>query len=115
MMSTIDVHGAGPTDTFSAASSEGEGWIDLIFNFDESIEEHRSALVGIDVVRHILGPILWVIWIRSENVESLHLGFLFCSQTLIELLGIVNFENIWCVADTDIGGEDSSTISNHVE
>ena len=115
MMSTIDVHGAGSANTLSAASSERQRWVDLVLDFDEGVEEHRSALVGVDVIRNILWSVLRVIWVGSINVKSLHFSLFLGGKSLVEFFSIVNFEHIWHISDTNIlisRRENSQLVSN---
>ena len=39
VVDTIDVHGTGATDTFSAGSSEGEGRVDFVLKENIEIEK----------------------------------------------------------------------------
>lgn len=97
-MSSIDVHGAGTANTLTARAAEGKGWINLILDLDQSIQNHWTTLVHVDIVSHIFWFVLWVIWIRSVNIESLKLRLLFLSQTLVELDGIIGLHDITQVA-----------------
>ena len=47
---TSDVHCAGSADTFTARTTEGESGIDFVLDLDQSIQNHGSAFVKIDVV-----------------------------------------------------------------
>lgn len=106
VMSSIDVHGARSADTFSAWSSEGEGWVNLILDFDEGIQEHGSTVIGVDVVAHVLWSIFWVIWVASVNINSLHGKLLFIGQTLVEFFSIVNFSDITHIVKSDLWGRE---------
>jgi len=101
VMPSIDVHGTGATDTFTATSSEWESRIDLILDLDECVKEHGAALAHINVVGHILGPVIGVVGIASINVKPLHGFLLFISESLIELFSVVHLEHIGCIGDTD--------------
>ena len=93
MVTTINVHCAGATDTFSATATERECGIDLVFDFDQSIEEHRSTFLHIDVIGDILWSIGGIIRISSINVESLHLFLLVFGQTLFILNGVIDLKD----------------------
>ena len=94
MVTAINVHRAGTTDTFTAGAAEGEGGVDLILDLNEGVKEHRTALLHIDIVGHVLGLIIGVVGVRSVNIESLELGFLFIGEFLVKLFCVVNFEHI---------------------
>lgn len=44
----VDVHGAGTADSLAAGAAEGEGWVLLVFDFDECVEDHWAAFFEID-------------------------------------------------------------------
>jgi len=48
---SLDVHRARPTNPFSAAPTERQSGILLVFDFQQRVQHHRSALVQIDGVR----------------------------------------------------------------
>lgn len=41
---TVNVHGARSADTLTARTTESEGGVDLILNFDESIENLQTHI-----------------------------------------------------------------------
>ena len=45
----VDVHGAGSADTFTARATESERRVDLIFDFDECIENLYSVKTNVTV------------------------------------------------------------------
>jgi len=47
---SVDVHGTGAADTFTARAAEGESWVNFILDFDERIQDHWSACGQVDVV-----------------------------------------------------------------
>ena len=96
---TVDVHGAGATDTLAAAATEGERGVDLVLDLDEGIKEHRAALLGVDVVGNVLRAVVGVARIGAVDVEALHLILLILSQALVEFLGVVDLEDVGHVSD----------------
>ena len=85
MMTTINVHGTGPTDSFSARSTERQRRIYLILYLHECVQEHRTASLHVNIVGHVLRPVCGVIGIGSIDVKPLHSGFLFRGESLVEL------------------------------
>lgn len=73
---SINVHGATTTDTLTAASSEGEGGVDLVLYPDQSVEHHRTGLVQIQRVGLHPGLLRGRIRVPSVDVESLDSGVL---------------------------------------
>lgn len=47
---TIDIHGATAANSLTARSTESQGRILLVLNLDQSVQNHRSAVVQIDSV-----------------------------------------------------------------
>jgi hypothetical protein len=47
---TVDVHGAGSTDSLAARSAKCQGRILFIFDLDESIQDHGSTFIEVDGV-----------------------------------------------------------------
>ena len=48
----VNVHSAGSADTFAARATESERWVDLIFDFDECIENLDSFKTRMTVWAH---------------------------------------------------------------
>jgi len=48
----VDVHGAGSADTLAARATESERRVDLIFDFDECIENLNSVKTNVTVGTH---------------------------------------------------------------
>ena len=46
----VDVHGAGAADALAAGAAEGQRRIDLVLDPDQRVEDHRPAIVAVDVV-----------------------------------------------------------------
>ena len=102
MVSSIDVHGARAADALPAGSSKTESWVNFVFDFDKSIQKHGATVVHVNIVRDVLGSVLWVIWVGSIDVEPFHLSLLLLGEALVELLGVVNFGNLWGVENANI-------------
>ena len=48
----VNVHSAGSADTLAARATESERWVDLIFDFDECIENLDSFKTRMTVWAH---------------------------------------------------------------
>lgn len=94
VMSSIDIHSAGTTDSFSTTTSERECWVYFILDLDQSIQEHGTAFAHIDVVRHIFWSILGIIRVSSVDIKPLHLFLLLISYTLIKLNCVVYLQQL---------------------
>src|SRR5688572_3278191 len=46
---SVDVHGAGAADAFAARAAECESGTDLVLDLDQRVENHRPALIEIDL------------------------------------------------------------------
>jgi hypothetical protein len=55
---TVNVHGTGSADSFTAGSTKGKSRILFIFNFDQDIQHHRSAVIEIDGISTQIRPLL---------------------------------------------------------
>lgn len=105
MMSSINVHGTRPTDTFSATPSEGESRINFILDLNKSVQEHGTTPSRVDVVRYKLWSVSGVIRICSVHIKSLHLGFLLISKILIKLYYIVvEFQELCHITQSNLVG-----------
>lgn len=93
-MAAINVHRTGATNALSTGASEGEGWVDLVLNLNQGIEEHRATLLCVNPVSDILRLVGWVVRIGSVNIESLHSCFFGFGKILIKLFGVVYFKDI---------------------
>ncbi len=67
-VTSVDVHGARSADSLTARSAEGQSGILLGFDFDESIQDHGSAVVEINGVR---GEVLISSVLEKEKNMSL--------------------------------------------
>jgi len=70
----VDIHRTAPTNTLSAASSEGQGRVNLILYPNQRVQNHRACFVQIESV--CLHPRLrrWLIWIPSVDMKGLDFG-----------------------------------------
>jgi hypothetical protein len=46
----VGIHGTGAADAFAARTAKGEGRIDFVLDPDQNVQNHRSAVVEIDIV-----------------------------------------------------------------
>ena len=46
----VDVHGAGAADPLAAGAAEGQRRVDLVFDLDDRIQDHRAAIVEVDEI-----------------------------------------------------------------
>src|SRR6478672_1004221 len=46
----VDVHGAGAADALAAGAAEGQRRIDIVLDPDQAVQDHRAAIVGVDVI-----------------------------------------------------------------
>lgn len=49
-VAAINVHRAGAADPLAAGAAEGEGRVDLVLDLDERVQDHRPALLQVDLV-----------------------------------------------------------------
>src|SRR5271170_2448288 len=47
---TIDIHGAGAANALPAGAAEGQRGVDVVLDPDQRVENHRSAIAGVDIV-----------------------------------------------------------------
>lgn len=66
---TVNVHGTGTANTFTARTSESEGGILLILNLEQSVQNHRTAVVQVDVVCLELRLLFRLIRVPSVDLE----------------------------------------------
>ena len=67
-----DVHRARAADAFAAGTAEGQGRVDLVFDFDQRVQDHRAAIVHVDEI----GIDRWVfaiIRVPAVNLELAHI------------------------------------------
>src|SRR5262249_5477638 len=46
----VDIHGAGPAHALAAGAAEGQGRVDVVLDPNERVENHRPAIVAVDVI-----------------------------------------------------------------
>ena len=68
-----DVHGARPTNALTARPPERQAGVHFVLDFDERVQHHRPALVGVDGVRLQVGLVARV-GVPPVNCEVLHVG-----------------------------------------
>jgi len=70
---TLDVHGTGTANALAAGAPESKCGVNLVFDLDEGIENHRTTCVKIDFVflHEWLGLLFWVV---PVNLEFLHVA-----------------------------------------
>jgi len=70
-VASLNVHGAGTTDSFTAAPAKGERRILFVFDLDESVQNHGTTIVKI----HGIGAEIWLLvvlfGVPSINLEVL--------------------------------------------
>jgi hypothetical protein len=66
---SVDIHGTTPTDSLPARPSESQRGVHLVLNLDKRIQNHRSSLVQVDLVRLELWLLLWMFWVPSVDFE----------------------------------------------
>jgi len=82
---TINVHCATTADTFSARPAEGQSGVHLVLDLDQCVQHHWSSLVHVDAVLLHARLLLWVVWVPSVDLNSLHLRIL-CDLLLLDML-----------------------------
>ena len=64
----VDVHRARTADALAAGPAEGQGRVDLILDLDQRVQDHRPALVEVDLVG--VGPrVLAVVGTPAVDLE----------------------------------------------
>jgi len=79
---SIDVHGTRSTDTLSARPPEGKRGVDLVFNFDQRVENHRPTLVQVNCVGLEFGGSGRFIWVPAIDLEFLWVRRFLCRDGL---------------------------------
>lgn len=88
-MKSVAVHGARPTNTLSARSSEGQSRIKVVLDIDERIKIHGRHFFEIDVITDVFGLIFGIFRIVLVDQETFHGGFLLSGERWIVLSDIV--------------------------
>src|SRR5690554_5404960 len=69
----VDVHRAGAADALAAGAAEGQRGVDLVLDLDQRIENHRPALVEVDLVG-VGTRVFVVVRAPSVDLELAHAG-----------------------------------------
>ena len=54
----VNIHGTGTTDSLTAGTTKSERGVLFVFDFDQGIEDHGSALIQVDGVGGKIGPLV---------------------------------------------------------
>lgn len=73
-VAAVDVHRAWSTDALTTRSAKGQGRILFIFDLDEGIKNHGSAVIKIHLVRLHVRLVSRLVWIldASKHTQNLH-------------------------------------------
>ena len=66
-----DIHGAGATDSLPAGPPEGQTGVHLVLDLDQSVQNHRAAVVQINLVILHLGLASRLLRVKSVDGEGL--------------------------------------------
>src|SRR5690606_30761278 len=69
----VDVHRARTADALAARAAEGQRRVDLVLDLDQRVQDHRAALVEVDLVG-IGARILVVVRAPAIDLELAHAG-----------------------------------------
>lgn len=67
---SVDVHGTGSADSFTAGSAERESWVLFVLDLDQDVQNHGTTIVKINGVRAQVGS-LRLFRVPSVNLEIL--------------------------------------------
>lgn len=84
----VNVHGAGSTDSLAARSAKCQGRILFIFDLDESIQDHGSAVIKVDGV----GAQIWLLALFRVPAIDFEVFYLFIGRRS----GSGSFEGRFC-------------------
>lgn len=86
---STNVHRAWTADAFTARPTESQCWIDLVFDFQQRVQHHRSAFIQIDLV--FLQKWFFTRFLRIPSVDFK------CLQTRLLLwFGFSGGRSSWC-------------------
>jgi hypothetical protein len=71
---SVDVHRAGSANAFAAGPAEGERTVLLPLHLDQGVEDHRTAIVGINLKR----VVAWIF--TAVGVVAIDLEFLYFTR-----------------------------------
>src|SRR5690606_26641728 len=67
----VDVHRARAADALAAGAAEGQGRVDLVLDLDQRVQDHRPALVQVDLVG-VQARVLVVVRAPAIDLELAH-------------------------------------------
>jgi len=70
-VASLDVHGAGSADSFSAAPTKGETRVLLFLDVNVGVEDHRTAIVEVDRIRAEVWLLVVLFRVPSIDLEVL--------------------------------------------
>ena len=62
----LDIHGARPAHPLAAGAAKRQGWIDLVFDFQQGVEHHRPAIIQI---KRINIKTWWILFFRIIAID----------------------------------------------
>lgn len=65
----IDIHGARSTNAFPAGPAKGQCRILFVFDFEECVQDHRTAVGQIDGIRRQVGPLIGLFGIPTVHLK----------------------------------------------
>lgn len=74
-VATLNVHGARAADTFTARTTEGQRRVLLVLDFDQSVQNHRSTGVQVDLVRLNVGLFSWLVRVLRNKHPPMNTAF----------------------------------------
>lgn len=83
----INIHRARAADALTARPSEGQGRVHLIFYLYQGIQNHRTALVEVDVIGLHPRFVTRLLWIPSVDFEFFYVLRLICNHSFCCRLG----------------------------
>jgi hypothetical protein len=92
-MEAITVHGTTAANAFSAGSSERQGGVLGIFDFQKGVEVHRGAIFEVEVVGHVLGLVLGVGRVGTVDQKSLAFVFDAVGHGRVKFFDVVDILN----------------------
>src|SRR3546814_7489273 len=69
----VDVHRARTADALAAGAAEGQRGVDLVLDLDQRVQDHRPALVEVDLVG-IGARVIVVVRAPAIQLEPAHAG-----------------------------------------
>jgi len=70
-VASLNVHGAGTTDSFTATSAKGETGILFVLDLDEGIQNHGTAIIQIHGIRAQIWLLVVLFWVPSIDLKVL--------------------------------------------